>query len=135
VASLIVRETSLIVREVSLIARAIAVLAVAWCVGIGVWLWVTPWSPGVSFADVSMLGAVPLVIPVGIAFVGAWGTWRRRWWPVVLSMVMMTAFVFLAGFSIGAAYTPAAGALAWALAAQVDSNSERRRTMNEARER
>lgn len=106
------------------IGPVIAALAVAWCVSIGIWLWVRPWAPGVSFADISALGAVPLVVPVAIAALGAWGAWRQRWWPLVLSTTLMLLFVVFAGFSIGRAYIPAVAALGWALAAKVDSRTD-----------
>jgi hypothetical protein len=104
--------------------RGLAAVAVAWCIGIGIWLWITPTGqPPLRFADVSALGPVPLVIPVAIAALGAWGAWRQH--PVLLgtSVALMLIFALLAGFSIGAGYLPAAGALGWALVAQMDSRS------------
>lgn len=103
------------------IGPMMAAIAAAWCVGVGVWLWVRPWSPGLSFADVSALGATPLVIPAAIATFGAWSAYSRRRWGLAISLGLMLLFVALGGFSIGPAYVPALGALAWALAAEVDS--------------
>lgn len=126
------------------IARVLAVAAVVWCVGIGLWLWVTPVlyvgrmsgmhadSGGVvqstyeirgthSFAERSALGPVPLLIPLVIAALGAWAVWRGRLLPATIAAGFLVVFVFLAGFSIGTGYVPAAGALIWAIVAWADS--------------
>ena len=127
------------------IARVLAIAAVAWCVGIGLWLWVTPVpyngsmstaytdSSGVaqhatyeikgtqSFAERSALGPVPLLIPVLLAALGAWAIWRRRLLPAALAAGTLLVFTVLAGFSIGAGYVPATAALVWAFIACVDS--------------
>ena len=127
------------------IARVLGIAAAAWCVGIGVWLWVTPVpyngsmstaytdSSGVaqhatyeikgaqSFAERSALGPVPLLIPVLLAALGAWAIWRRRLLPAALAAGVLLVFTVLAGFSIGAGYVPAAGALVWAIIARADS--------------
>src|SRR5262245_30553571 len=127
------------------IARVLAVAAVAWCMATGVWLWITPLrSDGVlttayadssgmaqqttyrvtesrSFAEVSALGPAPLLIPTLIAAMGAWAVWRGRLLPATIAAALLVVFVFLAGFSIGAGYVPAAGALVWAIVARADS--------------
>jgi hypothetical protein len=54
------------------IARARAVAAVAWCIALGAWIWSTPLgTPPLSFAEVSALGPVPLLIPLLISALGA----------------------------------------------------------------
>jgi hypothetical protein len=127
------------------IARGLASAAVAWCAGIGVWLWVAPVpyngsmstayadSNGVvqqatyevegtqSFAERSALGPVPLLIPVLLAALGAWAIWRKRLLPAALAVGSLVVFTVLAGFSIGTGYLPAAAALVWAFVARVDS--------------
>ena len=127
------------------IARVLAIAAAAWCVGIGIWLWVAPVpyngsmstaftdSSGVaqhapyeikgtqSFAERSALGPVPLLIPVLLAPLGAWAIWRRRLLPAAVATGILLVFTVLAGFSIGAGYVPAAGALVWAIIARADS--------------
>ena len=126
------------------VARGLGWAAVAWCLAIGVWLWMTPTrsegiattayadSSGVvqqtayrftnsqSFADHSLLGPVPLIVPVLLAAVGAWAVWRRRMVSAAIATVLLLVFTVLAGFSIGAGYVPAVGALAWALIALAD---------------
>ena len=126
------------------IARVLAVAAVVWCVGIGVWLWVTPVpyngsmstayadASGVvqhatyelkgtqSFAERSALGPVPLLIPVVIAALGAWAVWRTRLLAAAIAAGILLVFVILASFSIGAGYAPAAAGLIWAAVALSD---------------
>ena len=133
------------------VARGLAVAAVAWCVVIGAWLWITPIryngvvstgyadSTGVmrqatyettgsrSFADVSALGPVPLLIPLGLAALGAWSVWRGRTLPAALATGVLLVFVVLAGFSIGAAYAPAAAALILGSVAHTESGRQARK--------
>ena len=128
------------------VPRGLALAAVAWCGTLGVWLWVTPIlhegvashayadSSGVmqqtayrvtgsrSFAEVSALGPVPLLVPLLLAALGAWAVWRGRLLPAATATGALLAFTLLAGFSIGAWYIPAAGALVWAIIAQADSD-------------
>ena len=123
------------------VARALAIAAVAWCGAIGVWLWVTPVrSSGVasaayadsngvvqqasdevtdsrSFAEVSALGPVPLLMPLLLAALGAWAVWRGRMLPAAVATGALLVFTVLAGFSIGAAYVPPAAALVFAIIA------------------
>jgi hypothetical protein len=117
----------------SLRTRAVFILAAAgalWCVGVGFWIWFTPVaSHGIvggtgqpdrefveyhAFSDVSMFGALPLVVPAALALLAAWSAWRGSRVGVVILAVLFAAFTFVAGFSIGAAYVPAAGLLLWA---------------------
>jgi hypothetical protein len=126
------------------VQRGLALAAVAWCVAVGIWLWVTPIpSDGVgssayvdsggvvrqttyrfadsrSFADISALGPVPLIIPVLLTGISAFAVWRRRVTPAVIATVVLLAFVVLGGFSIGPGYLPAVGALIWAVVALSD---------------
>ena len=74
-----------------------------------------------SFGDHSLLGPVPLLIPLVIAGVGVWGAWRGRWLPLAIATAIMLVFVVLTGFSIGSGYVPAVAALTWALIAQLDA--------------
>jgi hypothetical protein len=124
--------------------RGLALGAVAWCVAVGVWLWITPIrsngvastayadSGGVvqqtpyrlaetrSFADVSLLGPLPLIIPVLIAAIGAWAVWRGRLIPAAIATAVLLVFTNLGGLSIGAGYVPAVAGLVWALVALAD---------------
>jgi hypothetical protein len=131
-------------------ARLLAAAGFLWCIGVGIWIWVTPirysgvssqtWSTSTSrgstsavvrtvpftetrrFADVSLLGPLPLAIPVVLAGLAAWTIWRRK---TFLLMLLPTAalllFCFIAGFSIGRAYVPAGGVMLLALLARFDS--------------
>ena len=125
--------------------RGLALAGAVWCLGVGVWIWIAPirgegvgssaytdssgvvqttayrFSTTASFADHSLLGPVPLLIPFMIAGVGVWGAWRGRWLPLAIATAIMLVFVFLTGFSIGSGYVPAVAALMWALIAQLDA--------------
>jgi hypothetical protein len=100
----------------------LSALGLAWCAVAGISIWFTPlrysgmsdgvpavWEP--SFSEVSGLGAVPLLIPVLLAGLAAWAAWRG--WRVTLGVaaLLLAVFTFIAGFSIGGAYIPAAGLL------------------------
>jgi hypothetical protein len=76
-----------------------------------------------QFSEVSGLGELPLVIPVLIAGLGAWGAWHGRRLVLAGSALLLVAFTVVAGFSIGGAYLPASGLqlLAAALAAFLGS--------------
>jgi hypothetical protein len=102
----------------------LAAAVVLWCVGIGVRYWTTPIiSNGIvieqgpdgsqitrrvqethSFADISALGMVPLLIPVFLACGAAVAAWHR--FPEILAfvVVLFLAYSFVTGFSIGGAY-------------------------------
>jgi hypothetical protein len=127
------------------LARGLAIAAVAWCAAVGVWLWATPIrdngaastayadSGGVvqqatyqvtgsrSFADVSLLGPLPLIIPLVLAAIGAWAVWRGRVIPAAIATGILLLFAILGGFSIGAGYVPAVAGLAWAVVALADT--------------
>jgi hypothetical protein len=127
------------------VARGLALAAVVWCVAIGAWLWITPIryngaastayadSGGVvqqatyqvtgsrSFADVSLLGPLPLIIPLVLAAIGAWAVWRGRVIPAAIATGILLLFAILGGFSIGAGYVPAVAGLAWAVVALADT--------------
>ena len=127
------------------VPRGLALAAVAWCVAVGLWLWVTPIryngvastayadSGGVvqqttyrlaetrSFADVSLLGPLPLIIAVLIAASGAWAVWRGRLIPAAIATGILLLFTILGGFSIGFAYIPAVAALGWGLVAGLEA--------------
>ena len=104
---------------------ALSVAALLWCVVIGLLIWFLPLGSsssgnssgdvmedvGRSFASMSALGSVPLIIPTGLAVIAVWSAYRRSRVVLAVTTVLMTAFVILAGFSIGLAYVPAVGAL------------------------
>ncbi len=127
------------------VARVLAIAAVAWCIAIGVWLWITPIPyNGVasnayantsgamqqttsqvagsrSFAELSELGPAPLLIPTVLAALTTWAVWRGRILPAAIATGFLLMFIVLAGFSIGAGYVPAAAAMVWAIVARADS--------------
>jgi len=113
-------------------------LCLAWCIVVGFVIWFTPMhytrtSGGIQtvverpFSDVSGNGALPLVIPVVIAGLGAWGAWRGRRVALGTSALLLAAFTVISGFSIGAAYVGASGfqLLATGLAAVLGSGRRR----------
>jgi len=127
------------------VARGLAIAAVAWCAAVGVWLWATPIryrgiasaahadSGGVvqqttyrfaetrRFADVSILGPLPLIIPFLLTAIGAWAVWRGRVVPAAIVTGILLMFAILGGFSIGAGYIPAVAGLVWAVVALADT--------------
>jgi hypothetical protein len=107
-------------------SRGLATLSAGWCVVVGCWIWFTPipvtrgvLAPAVytSFSAMSLFGPVPLLVPAAIALLGAWAAWRGH--GVVLGAVaaLLLLFSYIAGFSIGAGYMPAAGGMVLATAA------------------
>jgi hypothetical protein len=111
-------------------ARLSFILAAAdliWCVGIGIWIWVTPTryigvrvNPGQpdvqmegyrSFSDVSDWGAAPLIVPAILAALATWAAWTGRKIVLALATVLFIGYTYITGFSIGSAYHPAAGIL------------------------
>ena len=109
-----------------LLVTAAAAAAVIWCLVVGVRIWTTPvrgsvveWTTaptGIevvervedrSFAEVSLLGFVPLVIPALLAGWALSAAWRRSLVGLAVSTLVFLVFCIITGFSIGGAYTPA----------------------------
>ncbi len=99
-------------------------VALVWCMGAGWWIWVSPVTPSPpvasagaaaaesrTFADVSAFGATPLVVPVVLAALALWCAWTVRPRALFATGLTLAAFSFVTGFSIGAAYLPAAAAI------------------------
>ena len=108
------------------LAPLLASMSLAWCLLIGAWFWVTPIEyegsingvPTVhhqSFSDISLLGPAPLIVPVLIAAIAVWATWRSRKAVLALAAFLLVAFTFVSGFSIGGGYIPASAMLLAAL--------------------
>ena len=113
------------------LARVLVVIALLWSLWIGWEIWASPMRyEGIrisssadgqstreeltelrSFSEASEYGVLPLVIPVLLASLGVWGIWRGRPLLVIASALLVTAFVFMTGFSIGGAYLPASACL------------------------
>ena len=134
------------------VSKFLAAAGLLWCISIGIWIWVTPiqssgvstqtwWSVGADgvvssgertvpfesyrrFADLSRLGALPLLIPVMLATLGVWAAWRNKQLLLSLTTAMLLVFCVLAGFSIGRGYFPAAGAMLWALLVRFDAEPD-----------
>jgi hypothetical protein len=108
-----------------------------WCIAIGLLLWFVPLGTsesqstsgmvvagqtfassgpvvagdGQSFASVSALGPIPLIIPVVLAAIGMWSALRRHKLVLIGATVLFALFAFLTGFSIGLFYLPAVALL------------------------
>lgn len=65
-------------------------------------------GPSQTFADVSALGATPLVVPVVLAALGLWCARTVRPRALVAIGLTLAALSLVTGFSIGAAYLPSA---------------------------
>jgi hypothetical protein len=108
-----------------------------WCIAVGLLLWFLPLGSsesqsassmvvggqtfassgpvvvgdGQSFASISALGPVPLIIPVVLAGIGTWSALRRRKLVLIGATILIALFAFLTGFSIGLFYVPAVALL------------------------
>lgn len=135
------------------ISTILAAAGLIWCAGVSIWIWVTPirssgfstlaWSSSDSrgtvssgeqtvpvevsrrFSDVSLLGAVPLAVPVLLAAAATWAAWRNKKLALSLSTAALLAFCILAGFSIGGGYIVGGAAMLWALLVRVDAEPDR----------
>ena len=106
------------------VSPVLAAVGVTWCVVMGCWLWFRPMRyVGIAadsgqavtlyrlFSEVSQLGPLPLIIPASLAMVAAWAAWRGNRVSLGVSTLLFAGFTYIAGFSIGNNYLPAAGAL------------------------
>ena len=105
------------------LAVALAAAAVGWCLVVALAMTQFPIMRGGRAP--SLLEALWLVsLPAVGALGGAWAAWERR--PVLLGLA--AAFVGLVtvvfGFSIGSAFTPSFGLLAWATFATASAAPE-----------
>lgn len=129
-------------------SKLLSAAGLVWCVSVSGWIWVTPirssgfssqvWSSSGSsgtvssgvrtvpfdvshrFADVSALGAFPLIVPVLLAASATWAAWRKSRLGLLLATTLFLAFCVLAGFSVGPAYILGGGAMIWALIVLLD---------------
>jgi hypothetical protein len=104
-----------------LMALSLSIIGLVWCVGVGIYIWATPLtytrhssgSPSfkiqVPFSEASLLGPVPLLIPVVLAMTAVWAVAAERLGVLVGTTLIFVALSFLGGFSVGGAYLPAAG--------------------------
>ena len=77
-----------------------------------------------TFAEVSLWGALPLVVPVLLAALAMWAAWRNKRLALLVSTAALLAFCVLAGFSIGRGYVLGGGAMVWALLVLFDAEPE-----------
>ena len=135
-------------------ARLLSAAGFVWCVVVSLFIWFMPirsagastviWSASGSpqggstrrvvpvqtsrrFADVSLFGPAPLVVPVVLAGLATWAVWGGRSIAALVTIAILLLFCFVAGFSIGPAYLLGGGALAGALAIVLASPSDNER--------
>ena len=102
----------------------LAAAGLAWCVIVGLRIWITPVrylryssdSPEprfvyFSFQEVSGWGIWILVIPIILAGAALRLSWRRRTRALGAVTCAFVLFCLITGFSIGSTYMPVAGAL------------------------
>ena len=108
-----------------------------WCIAAGVLLWFLPLgssasesssgatmvADGQSFASISALGPLPLIVPIVLAAVGTWTALRRHKLVLAGATILMTLFAFLTGFSIGLFYLPAVALLVMACIVALSTTS------------
>jgi hypothetical protein len=116
---------------------ALSCTGLLWCVAVGLLLWFLPFGSsesgsasgmvvggqtftssgpvvvgdGQSFAALSALGPVPLIIPVVLMAIGTWSALRRHKLVLIGTTILSALFAFLTGFSIGLFYLPAVALL------------------------
>jgi hypothetical protein len=64
-----------------------------------------------ALSEVSQFGPLPLVLPASLAMIAAWAAWRGYRLILGIATLLLAGFTLISGFSIGAAYLPASGAL------------------------
>jgi len=115
------------VNYLTIASRILALSAFLWCSWASYQLWTTPiaynevevssYSNGKiitntvtttrAFSEVSRSGIVPLIVPVLISLIAFWAILRDKNIGLIIATVLLSILWFLAGFSIGMAYTPA----------------------------
>ncbi len=109
------------------VAPILASISAVWCVAIGLWIWFTPVGNSAivrgssrpeqdvvhyrSFSEISHFGALPLIVPTAVAILATCAAWRGIRAGLGVSALLFVGFTFIAGFSIGGAYLPAAALL------------------------
>jgi hypothetical protein len=79
----------------------LSAMSTVWSVAMHAWISTTAlWRQGLVH------GAV--FVPTVLAILATWGAWRRSRVAVGASALLFAGFTFVTGFSIGAAYLPAA---------------------------
>ena len=129
-------------KRLAWISQTLALVSLSWCVVVGFRIWFTPVRytgitvvPGQpdqhtvaysAFADVSSFGPLPLIVPPLIAVAGAWAAWHGARVALGLAALLLAAFAFVTGFSIGGAYILPAGLLLVATLLEVCVGPKRR---------
>src|SRR5262249_5417393 len=102
--------------------RLLSIAALSWCLLVGVTLWYTPFRylhersdrPGVQVVYVpfsEVAGLHVLLIPMALAALAVWLSPQHQTRYLAVVTGVFACYCFVSGFSIGAAYLPAAGAL------------------------
>jgi len=115
------------IQRIEFRATVLAFAALTWCVVIGITLWLTPIRylhyqddrpPQLAFMSFAEAAGVHvLLIPAALAACAVWLSRRRRTGYLTLVAIALLLYCFVAGFSVGAAYLPAAAALIYAAGA------------------
>lgn len=107
------------------LSKAFAIIAASFCVWTSYQIWITPiiyegieissstnsaiienkFAKLRSFSEVSLLGVVPLVIPVLITFLAMWAAFKFKTIVLIVSTLLLVLFWYITGFSIGVAYS------------------------------
>jgi hypothetical protein len=130
------------VKYLRLVPSLLATATLVWCLFVGWWIWTTPVryvglvsdpvDPAKTiqaekyerFQDVSVFGAVPLVVPVILAGLATVAAWARRAVVLFVLALMLLVYGFVTGFSIGSAYMPAGAVLLVAACTAIASRAD-----------
>jgi len=102
-----------------------ALSSAVWCIAAGLLLYFVPlgssesasgggsWTSAPGFGggerlfDASLSSAWPLFLPAVICALASWFAARHQRWPLIGALIVLAAFSFVSGFSIGLFYVPA----------------------------
>lgn len=101
----------------------LAAAATAWCFIAAAWMTTFPMMVGGRHPGAGEALAMVSIPAVTSAF-GCWAAWRGRRGLLIAATAIVGVFAIVTGFSIGAAFYPTFGLLAWAIIASIDAGTD-----------
>jgi hypothetical protein len=99
---------------------ALSAAATGWCFVAAVWMTTLPMMSGgrrPSAGEAIAMVAVPALAAAG----ASWAAWHGRRGLLLAAAMVVGLFTLIMGFSIGNAFLPTCGLLAWAVVASIDA--------------